>query len=319
MRGLFVDGGEVRFRDDLPAPADRPGHSRVRVLRAGICATDLALQRGYMGFRGIPGHEFVGTALDGPHRGRRVVGEINAACGVCAKCRGGLGRHCPERSVLGILNHSGAFADQIVLPDANLHAVPDNVSTDAATFAEPLAAAFEIPEQVPLHAGARGLVAGDGRLGLLCAHVLHRHGVDVTVAGRHPERARLLPDGVQFAEGLLDAEHRRAPIFDVAVEATGNADVLPRVIQLVQPRGTIVLKTTTERPTTIDLSLAVVNELSLVGSRCGPFEPAVASLASGSIPVERFVEARFALEDGAAAFERAAQAGTLKVLVDVAD
>ncbi|MEA2626611.1 MAG: hypothetical protein QOD06_2656 [Candidatus Binatota bacterium] len=320
MRGLVLEGGCVVHRDDLPRP-DRVAETRVRVLRAGICSTDLALLGGYMGFRGTPGHEFVGEALDGPLAGERVVGEINAACGACEFCLAGLGRHCPSRTVLGILGRAGAFAEELSLPEANLHRVPDAISTDAAVFVEPLAAAFEIAEQVPLEPGCAALVAGDGKIGLLCAWVLHLAGLRVTVAGRHDGRRRLLPEGVEHATGLLEEDvawHEAGDRarFDLAVEATGRPECLGRVIRLVRPRGTIVLKTTSERATAIDLSPAVVHELTLLGSRCGRFEPALDALARGAVPVESFVEASYPLAGGADAFARAASPGTLKVLLD---
>jgi threonine dehydrogenase-like Zn-dependent dehydrogenase len=322
VRGVWLEGGQVSVRDDLPTPEARAGETRVRVLRAGVCATDLALRRGYMGFRGVPGHEFVGEALDGPLAGQRVVGEINAGCGECPRCRAGDPRHCETRSVLGILERPGAFAEELALPTTNLLAVPPEVSLEAATFAEPLAAAFEIAEQIELARFERALVAGDGRLGLLCAHVLARAGLDVTVAGRHEARASLLPDGVNLERGLLEdetedeteADGRR---FDLAVEATGNPQALARLVPRMAPRGTLVLKTTTERDPVLPLALVVVNELTLVGSRCGRFEPALEALAGGDVPVERFVEATFPLEEAPAAFERAAAPGTLKVLFDL--
>jgi len=318
MRGLHLHDGVLSFRTDLPRPEAQPGWSRIRVTRAGVCATDLALCRGYMGFEGTPGHEFVGVALDGPHRGRRVVGEINAACGRCASCAAGLDRHCPHRSVLGILGHGGAFAEEVSLPDRNLLVVPDAISDDAATFAEPLAAALQIGEQVQLGSRRRAVVAGDGRLGLLCAHALHHAGCAVTVAGRHPERARCLPDAVVHRTGLLEADGTDpTPQFDLAVEATGRGATLGRLLPWMEPRATIVLKTTTEAPLTVDLSLAVINELSIVGSRCGRFGPALDLLATGRVPVERWVEARYPLDAAAQALTRAAQPGTLKVLVDV--
>ncbi len=205
MRGLYIESGVLRFRDDLPEPEPGPGETLVEVVQVGICATDLALVRGYMGFAGTPGHEFVGRALGGRFAGRLVVGEINAACGRCRACESGLGRHCSERSVLGILGRPGAFAARLALPEGNLHAVPEGVSTDAATFTEPLAAAFEILDQCPVTSGMRALVAGDGRLGLLCAQVLALAGAEVTLAGRHPERAALLPPDVHHRTGLLEA------------------------------------------------------------------------------------------------------------------
>jgi threonine dehydrogenase-like Zn-dependent dehydrogenase len=322
VRGLVLADGRARVADDLPEPAAPRGSCRVRVLRAGVCATDLALAAGYMGFEGVPGHEFVGVALDGPLAGQRVVGEINAGCGSCPRCQAGDPRHCGERTVLGILGHSGAFAEQLVLPTVNLLPVPEGVSTDAATFAEPLAAALALTEAVDVEPGQDALVAGDGRLGLLCAHALHHAGASVTVAGRHPERAALLPPDVAFAQGLLEGDEpapgasRR---FDLSVEATGNPDVLPRLLARMAPRGTVVLKTTTERPATLDLAPLVVDELRLVGSRCGRFAPALEVLASGAVPVERFVDARFPLAHADQALARAAERGVLKVLIDVVE
>jgi len=318
MRGLHLDHGILTLRDDLPEPAAREGWTRVRVVQAGICATDQALARGYMGFAGVPGHEFVGVAIDGPLRGARVVGEINAGCGVCAACRVGDPRHCADRTVLGIAGLAGAFAERLVLPTHNLLLVPDAVDDDAATFTEPLAAALHIGDDVDLAMHRRVLVAGDGKLGLLCAAALTLRGCEVTLAGRHPERAALLGPPVTFVRGLLEADGGTevAP-FDLAVEATGNADVLPRLLPLVRARGTIVLKTTSERPTAIDLSGLVVREQRLVGSRCGRFAAALDVLARGEVDVKKLIDARFPLAQGASAFARAGERGVLKVLLNV--
>ncbi|MCA8958401.1 MAG: alcohol dehydrogenase catalytic domain-containing protein [Planctomycetes bacterium] len=312
MRGLYLDRGALSFREDLDEPQLGPGEVLVEVLQAGVCATDLALQRGYMDFTGIPGHEFVGRALSGPLAGKRVVGDINAACGACATCVSGDPHHCPHRTVLGILGRGGAFAERLALPQCNLLPVPDSVSTDAATFVEPLAAALEIGEQVALRAGERALVAGDGRLGILCAWALHLDGVVVTVAGRHAERRDLLPAGVELVVGVPDCVARP---FDLAVEATGDPSVLGQILPLVRPRGRVVLKTTAEVEATLDLSRVVVDELVLVGSRCGPTAKAVEVLAAGAVPVERLIAARFGLASGVDAF--AAARGALKVLVSV--
>lgn len=317
MRGLFLRKGRVEYRADLSPPRAEAGEVRVRVLRAGVCATDLALARGYMGFEGVPGHEFVGIAKTGPLAGRRVVGEINAGCGRCPSCRAGDPRHCPERSVLGILRRSGAFAEELALPLANLHPVPDEVLDDAAVFAEPLAAAFAIAEQIDLSAVRRALVAGDGRLGILCAHVLALHGLELVVAGRHPERKVLLPRGVEHETGLL--EPGAAPpneLFDLVVEATGDPSVIQAALAHVRPRGALVLKTTSELPAELDLAPLVVNELRLVGSRCGRFEPALRALAEGTVPVQDLVAARYPLEEGPAALARAGGPGVLKVLIE---
>ncbi|MEM7167596.1 MAG: alcohol dehydrogenase catalytic domain-containing protein [Planctomycetota bacterium] len=321
MRGLVIHDQELSYRDDLPEPACPPGSVRIQVLQAGVCSTDLALVRGYMGFAGTPGHEFVGIALEGAHAGQRVVGEINAACGDCSWCGADLGRHCPDRSVLGILNHGGCFAEQIVLPEANLLPVPDVVSNDAATFTEPLAAAFEILEQLPELRDETALVIGDGRLGLLCARVLHDRGLAVTVSGHHPERQALLPPAVPIRERWVTATTAPQP-FDLVVEATGNPAVLQTALPWVRPRGTLLLKTTSEATAPLDLALAVINEIQILGSRCGRFEPALAAFSAtpdhGGYDPTAMIDARFPLADGVAALAHAAKPGVLKVIIEVA-
>ena len=312
MRGITIQNGAVRFDPALPDALPADGEVRVRLRLAGVCATDLALARGYMGFRGVPGHEFVGEALDGPLAGRRVVGEINAACGRCETCAGGLDRHCPKRDVLGILGRPGAFAEELVLPARNLLAVPDQVPDEAAVFAEPLAAAFEIAEQVDLTRFDRGLVVGDGRLGLLCAQVLALRGVETTLAGRHVQRGEWLPSGVRHVGGLEAVDER----FGLVVEATGKSSVLQQALARTAPRGTLVLKTTTEGATPIDLAPLVVDEITLLGSRCGRFAPALEALAAGEIVTEPMIHARYPLERASEAFEHAGRSGTLKVLLD---
>jgi threonine dehydrogenase-like Zn-dependent dehydrogenase len=248
-----------------------------------------------------------------------VVGEINAACGRCETCAAGLARHCAKRSVLGILGRPGALAARLALPEENLHAVPEGVSSDAATFTEPLAAAFEILDQCTISSGQRALVAGDGRLGLLCAQVLALAGAEVTLAGRHPERAALLPEGVDHRTGLLESGRSPPSMrFDLAVEATGDPGVLQRVLPWVRPRGTLVLKTTSEAAAPLDLAPVVVDEITIVGSRCGRFAPALEALSAGAVEVEGLISARYPLEAADVAFERAAASGSLKVLVAIA-
>lgn len=335
MRGLWIESGAVRFRDDLPAPGLPSGgttstkrESRVRVRSAGVCATDLALARGYMSFVGVPGHEFVGEALDGPHAGRRVVGEINASCGKCPTCRAGNGRHCAERTVLGILGRSGAFAEELTLPTENLHVVPETLADEAAVFAEPLAAALRITEQLrvrELAGDGRALVLGDGRLGLLCAAALALGGLGVDLAGRHPERAEMLPALLPghaappiHRGDLLAAEAPPAgERWPLVVEATGDPRVLQRAQAFVRPLGTLVLKTTCEAPAPLDLAPLVVDEITLVGSRCGPFEPALAALASGAVDPAPLLAARYSLAEGAEALGHAGRPGVLKVLLEV--
>lgn len=316
MHGLTLAEGLLRYSGDLPEPACAPGEVRVRVIQAGVCSTDLALVRGYMGFSGTPGHEFVGEALDGKHAGHRVVGEINAACGNCSWCDQELGRHCPNRSVLGILNHSGCFAEVLCLPEENLLRVPDHVSDDAAVFTEPLAAAFEILEQLPHLTNERVLVIGDGRLGLLCALVLHQHGLRVTVSGHHVDRQRFLPDAVAIHDRLVGTGEP-TDAFDVVIEATGNPAVLQGAIPWVRPRGTLILKTTSEATAPLDLALAVINEVQILGSRCGRFEPALNALSQEDQPIDPtpMIDARFPLSDGVAALAHAARPGILKVIL----
>lgn len=318
MRGLHLDRGQLRFRSDLDPPVAGPGEVRVQVLRAGICATDLALARGYMGFVGVPGHEFVGLALDGQYAGRRVVGEINAGCGGCEQCRAGDPRHCPRRSVLGIARRNGAFAEHLVLPEASLLPVPDAVPTDAATFTEPLAAALQIQAQLGLPPGTQALVIGDGKLGILCAHALAQSGLAVTLCGRHRERAALVP-GMRYASGWLEDEDPARERFPLVVEASGSASVLARALRYVEPRGTLVLKTTTEKPAQIDASTIVVDEIRVQGSRCGRFAPALRTLAAGTIPLQGMIAARYPLAAGEQAFAHAKQRGVLKVLLDVSE
>lgn len=323
MRGLWLGGGGARLRDDLPRPTASLSSTRVRVHRVGICATDLALRNGYMGFEGVPGHEFVGTALDGPLAGRRVVGEINAGCGRCGECTRGDPRHCAEREVLGIARLPGALAEELSLPTGNLFEVPEEVPDDVAVFTEPLSAALAVAEVLPAGflPGVSALVVGDGRLGLLVAHALGRQGARVEVAGRHPERRGLLPAGVPLRTGVLEAESGSDGAgggrYDLVVEATGSGEVLSRALALVRPRGHLVLKTTTEHRVNLDLAPLVVDEIHLVGSRCGRFRPALEWLASDPPPVTSMIDSRYPLEQAARALQRAGERGCLKVLVDV--
>jgi threonine dehydrogenase-like Zn-dependent dehydrogenase len=291
----------------------------VRVRLAGICATDLEIARGYMGFEGVLGHEFVGEALEGPLAGRRVVGEINAACGACADCQAGLGRHCAGRTVLGIVGRDGAFAETLTLPSENLLTVPDGVPDEAAVFAEPLAAAFEILEQVKIPAGARVGVLGDGRLGLLCAFALASAGGRVTLLGRHAEKLALAEkrgiDTLRSEADGLPAELRRCQ--DVVVEATGSATGLFTALDWVRPRGTLVLKTTTHDVPPASLARIVIDEITVVGSRCGRFAPALDALASGRVDPSDLVEAVYPLSQGERAFEHAGRRGVRKILLRV--
>ncbi|TVU54777.1 MAG: alcohol dehydrogenase [Arthrospira sp. PLM2.Bin9] len=317
MKAVWLENQQLELRTDIPTPTPRPGEALVRVLRAGICNTDLELLRGYYPYEGIPGHEFVGVVEQGPPNllGRRVVGEINAACGKCRFCLTQQPTHCENRTVLGIVNRNGAFADYLTLPVQNLHLVPHSVSTDAATFAEPIAAALEIQQQLSIHPQWRVLVVGDGKLGQLIAQTLALTGCDLLAVGRHRHKLELLENrGIKT--GLADAVVDRS--FDLAVECTGNPEGFTIARRSLRSRGILVLKSTYAGDLTIDISSLVVDEIALLGSRCGPFVPALELLAEFRVDVEPLIEAKYSLDEAIAAFNHAQKPGTLKVLVDVA-
>jgi threonine dehydrogenase-like Zn-dependent dehydrogenase len=314
LRALQLDASGVRLLE-VAEPIPDADAVRVRVSLAGVCDTDLQLLRGYLEFRGVLGHEFVGVVDAGPDawRGRRVVGEINFACGRCEACASGLGRHCPARRVMGIQGADGAFAEYVAVPVANLHAVPDDLSDERAVFAEPLAAAFEILEQVEIPAGCSCLVLGDGKLGLLIAQVLDDAGARVCAVGHHPEKLAIL--AARGIETRLASDGQPEPA-DIAVEATGTPAGFATALAATRPRGTLVLKSTLAESPRVDLAPLVIHEIRVVGSRCGPFEPALRALAETRVDVEPLVAARFPLARAADALERAAAPGTLKVLID---
>jgi threonine dehydrogenase-like Zn-dependent dehydrogenase len=316
MRALVLGDAGVHLETDRPEPTPGPGEVLVRVLRAGICETDLQLVRGYKGFRGVLGHEFVGVALGGPFEGQRVVGEINCSCWVCETCRAGRPRHCSQRTVVGIHNRDGAFADVIALPERNLHVVPDAVDTDAAVFTEPLAAAFQIPSQINVPRDARVVVLGDGRLGNLCAQVLSGLSDQVTVIGKHASKLAVLEE-LGISTRLLQERAGWERAADIVVDCTGSDSGLPMALELVRPRGIIVLKTTIAGSQTLALAPVVVDEVTIVGSRCGPFDRALDALANGLVDVLSLVTDRLDLSDGVRAMARAGEPGVLKVLLDV--
>ena len=314
MRALYWDGSAARVVD-RPTPTASGNTAVVRVIWAGVCSTDLELTKGYMNFRGVLGHEFVGRVTDGPPewKGKRVVGEINFGCGLCGECKAGLARHCARRTVMGILDADGAIAENLEVPVENLHEVPEGVRDEAAVFAEPLAAAFEILEQVHVTPGMDVTVLGDGKLGLLAAQVLHLTGARVLVVGRHAAKLGMLAKrGIPTTlEGSWSKKKA-----DVVVEATGRVGGLEVAIAATRPRGKLVLKSTVAGAASLNLSPIVVQEITVVGSRCGSFAPALRALKAGSIDVMPLIGARVPLRDAERALETAARPGMLKVLVD---
>ncbi|MBD2338090.1 alcohol dehydrogenase catalytic domain-containing protein [Calothrix sp. FACHB-156] len=318
MKGIWLENNQLQLRTDIPTPEPPPGEALVRVLRAGICNTDLELLRGYYPYSGILGHEFVGVVEQGPENllNRRVVGEINAVCGHCRFCRSGNSTHCENRTVLGIVNRHGAFAEYLCLPVENLHPVPDNVPTEIATFTEPIAAALEIQQQVALGANDRVLVVGDGKLGQLVAQTIALTGCELLVIGRHQEKlANLAARGIKT--GLAtDVKDR---FFDISVECTGNPEGFAIARRALRPRGTLVLKSTYAGNLNLDVSSLVVDEITLIGSRCGPFPAALQLLATEQLDVNPLIHARYHLSDGLAAFEHAQTRGVLKVLLEIGD
>jgi len=313
MRALLFDRNLV-FRTDYSNPVASPTESIVRVSLAGICGTDLELARGYMQYRGVPGHEFCGRVVESQDpalRGRRVVGEINAGCARCAACLNGLARHCPNRTVLGILGRDGSFAEFLSLPDVNLIPIPDSITEDAAVFVEPLAAAYEIFDQAHLARNQTIAVLGDGRLGAMVAMALKGEHYLPLVAGHHPEKlARLSELGLETAE-----ESSLRDQFDVVIECSGSQSGFRRAVELVRPRGTIILKSTAAASAELNLAPIVVNEITVIGSRCGRFQPALDALAAGKIDPRPLIDGAFALEDAIAAFDAASNPLNFKILL----
>jgi len=296
------------------------GEALVRVVLSGVCNTDLEIARGYAGFEGTLGHEFVGVVERAPAapelEGRRVVGEINAGCGRCGLCLAGDPRHCAERTVLGIVGRDGAHAEFLRLPVVNLLAVPDSVPDARAVFCEPLAAACGITERVAFEEGARVAVVGDGKLGLLCAQALAvLSGARVTLVGRHEAKMEVARRrGVETLKAD-EVPRTAARSFDVAVEASGSPGGFRTALSLLKPRGTLVLKSTFHGRTELDSAPVVVDEISIVGSRCGRFRPALELLERGAVDVDSLVHEVFPLSEGVRALERAAAPGVLKVLL----
>lgn len=315
MKGLFFGNGKLEYRTDLPLPQPAAGEALVRVIKAGICRTDIEIVSGYMDFTGVPGHEFVGVvehSADPALKGARVTGEINCGCGKCHFCQHDEQAHCPARTVIGIAGRDGAFAEFVSVPEKNLHQVPDDISDDEAVFIEPLAAAYRIAEQAPVR-GRPVLVLGDGKLGLLVAQALDVLQAQVTLCGRHPHKLALLK-GSNVAP-LLESGLKPGRLYDVVIDATGRAEGVQTALKFVRPRGTLVLKTTVAVPAAIDLNAVVINEISVIGSRCGPFVHALALMETGRIKLAPLVEATYPLYEGMKAFEHARRPGALKVLI----
>ena len=333
MRALVYRDRTLTLERDRPLPDPPDGEALIRVSLAGICNTDLEITRGYMDFQGVPGHEFVGVVekiarqpgASTPHAlvGRRVVGEINAACRRpgCWYCQRGIHTQCPERTTLGILGRDGAFAEYLTLPVENLHVVPENVSDEEAVFVEPLAANFEILEQIHLRPAESVAILGDGKMGQLAAQVLTLGGCEVMMVGKHPEKLALAerrgvrPYLLEDAQTFTLEYGRRV---DMVVECTGSAQGLELALRLVRARGTLVLKSTVAEKSLLQLAPIVIGEIRVQGSRCGPFAPALRALSQKLVDVSPLISARYTLDESLDAFEFAAQKGVLKVLLQVA-
>jgi len=314
----FLDKLELLER--LPVPAPDKNEALIKVLVAGICNTDLEIVKGYMDFKGVIGHEFVGRVMEinGESKklqGKRVVGEINCGCGQCPLCRKGLERHCQERKVLGILEKNGCFAEYITLPLKNLHEVPDTVEEEKAVFVEPLAAALEILDQVHFHPGDKVLVLGDGKLGILIALSLRHTLADIILAGKHNSKMKVVScQGIQTKH--IDEVSAYSDRFDYVVEATGSSSGLETAFRLLRPRGTVILKSTYAGRHNIDLAPAVINEITIVGSRCGCFPPALDYLDK-YLDTKPMISAVFKFKDALKAIDLAQKKESLKVLLDM--
>lgn len=314
MKATYFDGKKITFDENFPKPNTE--EVLVKVNLAGICGTDLEILDGYMTYHGILGHEFVGTVEKSKNHdliGKRVVGEINVGCGICDSCKNGMERHCPNRTVLGILKRNGAFAEFLSLPAKNLHKIPDSISDEQAVFVEPLAAAFEIKEQVKINPQWNVAVVGDGRLAQLISQVLKLSCNNVTCFGRHKNKLQILEQlKIKTKIGLKSSDEFN---FDLVVEATGSNSGFSDTMKLVKPRGTVILKSTIASKENLDLTPTVVNEITLIGSRCGLFKPAIDALATGMIQVDEMVDSTFPLEQFQDAISYAKEPTSLKVFL----
>ena len=320
MKAVFFDGTRFGVKE-APRPERRQDEALIRVRAAGICATDMEIGRGYMEYVGIPGHEFVGVVAESDReslQGARVVGEINCPCGTCDFCLRGLGGHCPNRTVLGIQGRDGCFAEYLTLPEDNLHVVPESLSDFQAVFVEPLAAAFRIVEQIGSVEGKRAAVVGDGKLGMLVAQALASDGANVCLIGRHPERKALVSArAVEFVEERTGRTGDLERSFPIAVDCTGSPEGPASAMGLLEPKGTLVVKSTVREPLSLPSERLVVDEITVVGSRCGPFKRAIQALETGEVETEGLLEKSFPLDDAPEAIRRASEPGVLKILLTV--
>ena len=314
MKATFFDGKQMIFDNNYPDP--KFNETLVQVNLAGICGTDLEILNGYMKYSGILGHEFVGTVVksNNPNLiGKRVVGEINAGCTKCDFCIRGMERHCPSRTVLGILKRNGSFAEFLSLPEKNLHVIPDSISDEQAVFVEPLAAAFEINEQISLKPEWNVAVVGDGRLAQLIIQVIKLTCSNITCFGKHQNKLEgLIQSGIKIKIGIESTDEQ---LFDLVVEATGSNSGFTDTMKLVKPRGAVVLKSTIASRENLDLTSTIINEITLIGSRCGLFKPAIDALATGIISVDSMVDCTFPLDKFQDAIVHAKKPDTLKVFL----
>ena len=314
MKATFFDGKKMIFDNNYPDPEFN--ETLVQVNLAGICGTDLEILNGYMKYSGILGHEFVGTVVKSNNSnliGKRVVGEINAGCTKCNFCIRGMERHCPSRTVLGILKRDGAFAEFLSLPEKNLHVIPDSISDEQAVFVEPLAAAFEINEQISLKPEWNVAVVGDGRLAQLIIQVIKLTCSNITCFGKHQNKLEgLIQSGIKIKIGIESTDEQ---LFDLVVEATGSNSGFTDTMKLVKPRGTVVLKSTITSRENLDLTSTIINEITLIGSRCGLFKPAIDALATGVISVNSMIDSTFSLDKFEDAIIYAKKSNTMKVFL----
>jgi len=318
MRALWLENQLLSFRDDLPIPQPSDDEVLIKVISAGICATDLELIKGYYSFNGIPGHEFVGLVVMSPSDpywlNKRVVGEINISCRECETCLRGNHNHCEQRKVLGIKGKNGAFAEYLTLPIGNIHALPDTISNDKAVFTEPLAAAMQILKQVNINSTNKVLIIGAGRLGQLIARVIQQQHCDLQVVVKYDDQKELLDDlGIQ----TISESNVTLGKFDIVVDASGSKSGIDTALKAVRPRGIVVMKSTTADTMNVNLSQIVVNEVTIIGSRCGPFKPVLTLLETEKIDPLTMISARYPIGSGLTAFQKAVEPGVMKVIIDI--